>query len=145
MLRSRAPPECRALCLDVAGWSKRGAPAADLAVAAALVSSFSGVPVPPGTVVFGEIGLSGEVRAVAQVDARLKEAQKLGFVGAIIPAQRRAKRSQSGKPRKDARNGTMEITEISRLEDLLKLFAKPDGERTGPPATSEPAARHRSQ
>ncbi|MCH8237391.1 MAG: DNA repair protein RadA [Proteobacteria bacterium] len=134
----------RDVYLNVAGGLKIGEPAADLAVAAALVSSFSGVPVPPETVVFGEIGLSGEVRAVAQVDARLKEAQKLGFVGAIIPAQRRAKRSQSGKPRKDARNGTMEITEISRLEDLLKLFAKPDGERTGPPATSEPAARHRS-
>ena len=134
----------RDVYLNVAGGLKIGEPAADLAVAAALVSSFSGVPVPPETVVFGEIGLSGEVRAVARVDARLKEAAKLGFSGAIIPAQRRAKRSQPGKPQKDARNGTMEITEISRLEDLLKLFAKPDGERTGPPATSEPAARHRS-
>ena len=55
--------------LNVAGGLKIGEPAADLAVAAALVSSFSGVPVPPETVVFGEIGLSGEVRAVAQVDA----------------------------------------------------------------------------
>ncbi len=134
----------RDVYLNVAGGLKIGEPAADLAVAAALVSSFSGVPVPPETVVFGEIGLSGEVRAVAQVDARLKEAQKLGFGGAIIPAPRRAKRSQSGKPRREARNGIMEITEISRLEDLLKLFAKPDGERAGPPATSESAARRRS-
>ena len=57
-------------------------------VAAALASSASGVPVAPGTAVFGEIALSGEVRAVAHTDTRLKEAAKLGFRRAITPERR---------------------------------------------------------
>jgi DNA repair protein RadA/Sms len=116
--------------LNVVGGLKIGEPAADLAVAAALISSVSGVPVPPETVVFGEIGLSGEVRAVSRVDARLKEAAKLGFSRAIIPAQTRAQGNNKGNKKKTP-EGTMEITEISRLEDLLVLFAKPDGRRPG--------------
>src|SRR3546814_7420490 len=61
--------------LNVAGGLRVSEPAADLAVAAALVSSLSGVPVPKGSVVFGEIGLAAEVRAVAHADPRLKEAR----------------------------------------------------------------------
>ena len=57
-------------------------PAADLAVAAALASAALARPLPADTVVFGEIGLAGEVRAVARADARLKEAAKLGFAAA---------------------------------------------------------------
>jgi len=60
-------------------------PAADLAAAAALVSSLAGVPLPPDCVYFGEIGLSGAVRPVAQAQARLKEAAKLGFNRAVAP------------------------------------------------------------
>lgn len=71
--------------LNVAGGLRIAEPAADLAAAAALVSSFLGKPVPPDTVLFGEIGLTGTVRPVAQADARLKEAQKLGFKGVIAP------------------------------------------------------------
>ncbi len=71
--------------LNVAGGLRIGEPAADLAVAAALISSASGTPMPPETVVFGEISLSGEVRQVAQGDARLKEASKLGFTRALTP------------------------------------------------------------
>ena len=109
--------------LNVAGGLKISEPAADLAVAAALVSSVSGVPVPAETVVFGEIGLSGEIRAVPQADARLKEAAKLGFTGAIMPPPPRAKgKKASEKPRA----GKMEITEVSHIVDLLALFAQPD-------------------
>lgn len=72
--------------LNVAGGLKVGEPAADLAVAAALVSSLSNVAVPPETVIFGEISLSGDVRPVTQADARLKEAAKLGFTKALVPA-----------------------------------------------------------
>src|SRR6202008_4279874 len=68
--------------LNVAGGLRIGEPAADLAVVAALVSSASDIPVPADMVVFGEIGLSGEVRAVGQAEARLKEAAKLGFARA---------------------------------------------------------------
>ena len=71
--------------LNVAGGLRIGEPAADLAVAAALVSAATDRAVPPETVVFGEIGLSGEIRAVSQVEARLKEAAKLGFTRALTP------------------------------------------------------------
>jgi len=110
--------------LNVAGGLKISEPAADLAVAAALVSSVSGVPVPAQTVVFGEIGLSGEIRAVPQADARLKEAVKLGFTRAIMPPAPGAKgKKASQKPRP----GNMEITEVSHIGDLLALFARPGG------------------
>ena len=59
-----------------------------VAVAAALVSSLLGLLVPADTVVFGEIGLSGEVRPVGQTDVRLREAKKLGFARAIVPKTR---------------------------------------------------------
>lgn len=65
--------------LSVAGGLKITEPAADLAVAAAIVSAASNVPLPKGSAFFGEIGLSGEVRKVTQVDARIREASKLGF------------------------------------------------------------------
>ena len=65
--------------LNVAGGLRITEPAADLAVAAALLSSLTGEPVPAECVVFGEIGLSGEVRRVSQPELRLKEAVKLGF------------------------------------------------------------------
>lgn len=65
--------------LNVAGGLKITEPAADLAVAAALVSAWTNTPAPAEAVFFGEIGLSGEVRRVGQPDTRLKEAVKLGF------------------------------------------------------------------
>ena len=71
--------------LNVAGGLRIGEPAADLAAAGALVSSHFGVVVPHDCVFFGEIGLSGTVRPVGQADARLKEAQKLGFKRAFVP------------------------------------------------------------
>jgi len=61
-------------------------PAADLAVAAALVSALTEAPVGADTVVFGEIALSGEVRGVGHAALRLKEAAKLGFAAAIVPS-----------------------------------------------------------
>ena len=71
--------------LNVAGGLKIAEPAADLAAAAALVSSLTGAILPSETVYFGEIGLSGGVRPVTHSQARLKEAGKLGFTGAITP------------------------------------------------------------
>lgn len=71
--------------LNVAGGLKINEPAADLAVAAALISSTGGVPLPADCVIFGEISLSGQIRPVNQMEARLKEAQKLGFKRAILP------------------------------------------------------------
>ena len=71
--------------LNVAGGLRIGEPAADLAAAGALVSSLLGVVVPADCVLFGEISLSGTVRPVGQAEARLKEAQKLGFKRALVP------------------------------------------------------------
>jgi DNA repair protein RadA/Sms len=72
--------------LNVAGGIKVNEPAADLAVAAALLSAREDVTVPADTVIFGEISLSGALRPVGQAENRLKEAQKLGFTTAIGPA-----------------------------------------------------------
>ena len=72
--------------LNVAGGLKVNEPAADLAAAAALISSFTSHPLPGDCVVFGEISLSGDVRPAPQAELRLKEAAKLGFKTAIVPA-----------------------------------------------------------
>ncbi len=71
--------------LNVAGGLKISEPAADLAVAAALLSAREDIALPADTVVFGEISLSGALRTVAQTESRLKEARKLGFNKAIAP------------------------------------------------------------
>src|SRR5204862_512255 len=76
--------------LNVAGGLRIQEPAADLAAAAALVSSLVNAPLPPDAVYFGEISLSGAVRPVIQTAARLKEAQKLGFGRAIVPEAARS-------------------------------------------------------
>jgi len=71
--------------LNIAGGLRITEPAADLAVAAALVSSRLGVALPANSVYFGEVSLSGAIRPVSQVATRLKEAQKLGFTRASLP------------------------------------------------------------
>ncbi|MDE2630701.1 MAG: DNA repair protein RadA [Alphaproteobacteria bacterium] len=71
--------------LSVAGGIRVGEPAADLAVAAALISALYDIPLPAASVMFGEIGLSGEIRAVSRVESRLREAEKLGFREAFLP------------------------------------------------------------
>ncbi|MCK0070385.1 DNA repair protein RadA [Kordiimonas laminariae] len=76
--------------LNVAGGLKVTEPAADAAVAAALISSLSQVALPEETVVFGEIALSGDIRAVSQTEARLKESAKLGFSRAMLPSSKKA-------------------------------------------------------
>jgi DNA repair protein RadA/Sms len=76
--------------LNVAGGLRIQEPAADLAAAAALVSSLANAPLPADAVYFGEVSLSGAVRPVAQMAARLKEAHKLGFTRAIVPEAARA-------------------------------------------------------
>jgi DNA repair protein RadA/Sms len=82
--------------LNVAGGLRIQEPAADLAAAAALVSSLAHAALPADAVYFGEISLSGAVRPVAQVAARLKEAHKLGFARAVIPEAARAETGLEG-------------------------------------------------
>ncbi|MEQ8700235.1 MAG: DNA repair protein RadA, partial [Bauldia litoralis] len=113
----------RDVYLNVAGGLRVAEPAADLAVATALVSSMTGVAVPAQTVVFGEIGLSGEVRAVSQMDARLKEAAKLGFERAILPRRRQAARGG------DEDRPKMKAKALRHLSELLPLFETSGGSR----------------
>ncbi len=87
--RCGIPLSGRDIFLNVAGGMKIHETAADLAVAAALISSVSGSPAPQRTVFFGEVALSAELRQVAQVEARLKEAAKLGFENAVMPRPRK--------------------------------------------------------
>jgi DNA repair protein RadA/Sms len=103
--------------LNVAGGLRVGEPAADLAVAAALASAATDQPTDPGTVFFGEVGLSGEVRQVAQAEARLKEAQKLGFTAACLP-----RRVARGNRRAAAPEG-IALQEIGHLSDLVARFS----------------------
>lgn len=100
--------------LNVAGGLRIAEPAADLAVAAALASAALGRPLPTETVVFGEIGLAGEVRAVARADSRLKEAEKLGFAAAIIPQRKHAGAFTN-----------LKLEEVARVADLLALLRRP--------------------
>jgi len=105
--------------LNIAGGIRISEPAADLAVAAALMSSLSGEPLPADTVFFGEIGLAGEVRQIAQPDVRLKEAAKLGFGRAVVPCLKKG-----GKT-------ALRVSEIKHVQDLVDMFA-----------ASEPKARY---
>ena len=101
--------------LNVAGGLRIAEPAADLAVAAALVSALTLQPVPAETVVFGEIGLSGEIRPVGQAEARLKEAGKLGFAAALLPPYR-GRGKERGSP------AGVALREIRHLRHLVELF-----------------------
>jgi DNA repair protein RadA/Sms len=71
--------------MNVAGGVRVIEPAVDMAIVSAIASSFLDKPVPDGTVVLGEVGLAGEVRAIGQVDIRLAEVKKMGFKRCLVP------------------------------------------------------------
>ena len=71
--------------VNIAGGVKMNEPALDLAIVMALISSYKDRPVDEKTVIFGEVGLSGEVRAVSLADQRIAEAVRLGFRACILP------------------------------------------------------------
>jgi DNA repair protein RadA/Sms len=77
--------------LNIAGGMQVEEPAADLAVISAIASSFRDRPIGPEMVVFGEVGLGGEVRGISQPELRLKESAKLGFKKCLLPEQNREK------------------------------------------------------
>lgn len=100
--------------LNIAGGLRISEPAADLAVAMAVISSLTNKPLPHDMVIFGEIGLSGEIRAVSQPSSRLKEAKKLGFSSCIIPPTH----SKDKKPN----NIDMSVFEIGNVQRLINWF-----------------------
>jgi DNA repair protein RadA/Sms len=101
--------------LSVAGGLKISEPAADLAVAASIISAALDKPLPAGSVIFGEIGLSGEVRATSRINERLSEAYKLGFRYFILPAG-------DNKFELD-KYPDCKALRISHVKDLNKLFS----------------------
>ena len=101
--------------LNVAGGFRVTETAADLAVAAALISSLMDLSLPKGCIFFGEIGLSGEVRSVGHSDLRLKEAGKLGFSESVCPKI---------SSKKTTKNSNVSINEIAYTLDLLKFCKK---------------------
>jgi DNA repair protein RadA/Sms len=98
--------------VNVVGGIKVGEPAVDLAVAASIASSVRDLPVRADTVLIGEVGLSGEMRLVGHMPARLKEAAKLGFKRAVVPMRR--KRGEPWPPE-------IEILEARSLRQALEL------------------------
>jgi DNA repair protein RadA/Sms len=104
--------------LNVAGGLKLADPAADLAAAAALLSSFTGHPVSEDSVYFGEVSLTGAIRAVGHMDQRLKEAAKLGFTRAVVPA--------ACTPDRELKD--LQLTPLAQLGDLVALFGATERE-----------------
>ena len=102
--------------LNVAGGYRISEPAADLAVAAALVSALVNRPLPENGVYFGEVSLSGQLRAVAQTGARLKEAAKLGF-----------DRATYGAGQEPVREKALACVTLSALADLVVDMIAPEG------------------
>jgi DNA repair protein RadA/Sms len=103
-------------CLDqdvfvnAVGGVKIAEPAADLAVILAIVSSLRNRPLPKKMVIFGEVGLAGEVRPAPRGQERLREAAKLGFTRAIVPSANVPKQAIAG----------MEVVAVARLEDAVR-------------------------
>lgn len=96
--------------VNVIGGLRISEPAVDLAVAASIASSVQDTPVRADTVLIGEVGLSGELRMVSQMPARLREAAKLGFKTAIVP-----KRLRKGDPWPE----DIEVVEVRSLGEAL--------------------------
>ncbi len=96
---------------NVVGGLQLDEPALDLALAASVISSYLDIALPPDLAAFGEVGLSGEVRAVSRSDRRAIEARKMGFNGLLLPASSRLEDFNPGRE--------MEIIEIDRITGLF--------------------------
>ncbi len=99
------------IIVNVTGGLKLDEPAADLAIALAIASSFRDAPVDEGLAAIGEVGLSGEIRSVPQVERRLAEAARLGFKRCLVPRS-----SLRGVQVKD-----IEVVPVSNLREALRL------------------------
>ena len=99
--------------LNIAGGIRIDEPALDLGVICALASSLRERPLSSATVVCGEVGLAGEIRAVGQIDIRLREAERLGFTRFIMPRSNRERCSRSGQ---------IETVGVANLHELLEII-----------------------
>jgi DNA repair protein RadA/Sms len=104
------------ILVNVTGGLKIDEPAADLGIALAIASSFRDSPIDPGLVVIGEVGLSGELRAVTQLERRVNEAARLGFTRCIVPSMGGA--APSGTP-------GLDIIAVGDLRTAVKAVVGP--------------------
>lgn len=100
--------------MNVAGGVKIEEPAIDLAISIALVSSFLNKPLDPGIVVFGEIGLAGEIRGVSHIDMRINEAHKLGFTKCVVP--------QINLDRVASTDNSISLVGVDSIEKAIEIF-----------------------
>ncbi|MCR5506835.1 MAG: DNA repair protein RadA [bacterium] len=101
--------------LNITGGLKITEPAGDLAVAVALMSSKNNVPAPADMAIFGEIGLSGEIRGVSFTEQRIKEAVKLGFKKILLPKSMKKKYTAPDN---------VKIIEVGHIQDVVNMFMK---------------------
>jgi DNA repair protein RadA/Sms len=125
--RAGPPLSNRDVFVNVTGGLSVAEPAADLAVAAAAASSVARVPLPDRWVILGEVGLTGEVRAVARTESRLREAGRMGFVGAVLPAGAAATAAPDGMRRVPVRN-------LAEALDALFALSRGEAWHAGSPA-----------
>jgi len=98
--------------VNAVGGVRIAEPAADLAVSLAVISSLTDRAIPGKIVVFGEVGLAGEVRPAPRGQERLKEAAKLGFEKAIVPRANQPRTKIAG----------LEVLAVERIESAVKLL-----------------------
>ncbi|MCK9997402.1 MAG: DNA repair protein RadA [Candidatus Krumholzibacteria bacterium] len=110
--------------VKVAGGGRIDDPGADLAIMVALASSLRERPVPLDNLVLGEVGLTGEIRQVADLDSRLREAGRHGFARAILA------RSEGSKPSRRKKEG-MELMTVTSVEEAVALALEPTGRKAG--------------
>lgn len=104
--------------INIAGGIRLNEPALDLAVAAAVISSYTDTPISRDMIIFGEVGLTGEVRSVTQADQRVREAQKLGFTQIILPGANMKNISD---------RQTARLLPVSSLYDLYSIITNKSG------------------
>ena len=106
-------------------------PAADLSIALAVASAMRSVPIPPGLVACGEVGLAGEVRNIPHVERRLREALRSGFSTALVPASAADL----------ARTTDLKIVPVRSVAEALRYLGIPTGERSHQRAALREAGR----
>ena len=99
--------------INLAGGMKIAEPSLDLGICLAIISSFKNRPISDDIIAFGEVGLSGEVRAVNMAESRVQEAAKLGFKTCIVPKALESKLKNSFK--------NIEIIGVSSVVDAMKI------------------------
>ena len=100
--------------VNVAGGMKITEPSLDLAIVLALLSSYRNRPLPPRTVAFGEVGLTGEIRAVNMMSARISEAAKMGYKTVIVPKRK----ASPGEKREEG----IQVIEVATVQDLQSVL-----------------------